>query len=176
MNRIGIPESEQPALLAYLKKTYRYEDGGIVNRRTGRKVQGSKMRNGYLGFTIQFNGNKYCTLTQRIVWVLCNDCWPQLTVDHINGNRHDNRIENLREVSQSENKFNTLLPWRPNKDTGVTSVKVTICGFQTRIRGRFIYFRNPYEAFYWGVQCGKRYEKPTPDPSRLGGEFLNAKH
>ena len=94
MNRIGIPESEQPALLAYLKRTYRYEDGGIVNRKTGRRRQGSKMRNGYLGFTISFNGNNYCTLTQRIVWALCNNELPSQTVDHINGDRLDNRIEN----------------------------------------------------------------------------------
>ena len=37
MNRLGIPESEQPSLLAYLKKTYRYEDGDIINRKTGRR-------------------------------------------------------------------------------------------------------------------------------------------
>ena len=123
MNQIGIPESERPELLAYLKKTYRYEDGGVVNRRTGRRVQGSKMRNGYLGFTIRFNGNRYCTLTQRIVWALCYDQLPTQTIDHINGDRLDNHIKNLREVSQSGNNLNTLLPWRPNKVTGVQGVK-----------------------------------------------------
>ena len=90
--------------------------------------------------------------------MLNNGCWPQRTIDHINGNRLDNRIENLREVSQSENVFNTLLPWVPNKDTGVTSVAVLKRGFQTNIRGAKHHFRNPYEAFFWGVQCGKRYE------------------
>ena len=158
MNTMRLPESERQALLAYLKKTYRYEDGGIVNRKTGRRVQGSKMRNGYIGFTIQFNCNKYCTLTQRIVWVLCNDCWPQLTIDHINGNRLDNRIENLRDVSQSENTLNKLLSWKPNKGTGVVSVRLAQRGFQTEIRGRDTFFHNPYEAFFWGVQCGKRYK------------------
>ena len=178
MNRIGIPESEQPALLAYLKRTYRYEDGGVVNRRTGRRVQGSKMRNGYLGFTIHFNGNTYCTLTQRIVWALCynelptktvdhinqrivwalcNNELPSQTVDHINGDRLDNRIENLREVSQSDNNLNTLLAWEPNKDTGVTGVAVKEHGYQSKIQGRNFHFHNPYEAFYWAIACGKRY-------------------
>ena len=170
MNRIGIPESEQPALLAYLKRTYRYEDGGIVNRRTGRRVQGSKMRNGYLGFTISFNGNRYCTLTQRIVWALCNNELPSQTVDHINGDRLDNHIENLREVSQTDNNLNTLLAWEPNKDTGVTGVAVKEHGYQSKIRGRNFHFRNPYEAFYWAMVCGKRY-KPTPSPSQKGGEL-----
>ena len=157
MNRIGIPESEQPALLAYLKRTYRYEDGGIVNRRTGRKVKGSKMRNGYLGFTIQFNGNKYCTLTQRIVWALCNNELPSQTVDHINGDRLDNRIENLREVSQTDNNLNTLLAWEPNKDTGIVGVFFCKDRYKTMIQGRRFTFRNPYEAFYWAIACGKRY-------------------
>ena len=157
MNRIGIPESEQPALLAYLKKTYRYEDGDIVNRRTGRKVKGSKMRNGYLGFTIQFNGNKYCTLTQRIVWALCNNELPSQTVDHINGDRLDNRIENLREVSQTDNNLNTLLAWEPNKDTGIVGVFFCKDRYKTMIQGRRFTFRNPYEAFYWAIACGKRY-------------------
>ena len=164
MNRIGIPESEQPALLAYLKRTYRYEDGGIVNRRTGRKVKGSKMRNGYLGFTISFNGNNYCTLTQRIVWALCYNELPTKTVDHINGNRLDNHIENLREVNQTDNNLNTLLAWNSNNAAGVAGVEKTGLKYRTNIQGQRFTFHNPYEAFYWAIACGKRY-KPTPSPS-----------
>ena len=157
MNRIGIPESEQPALLAYLKKTYRYEDGNVVNRRTGRIVGGSKLHNGYLGFCIWFKGNKYCTPKQRVVWALCNNELPSQTVDHINGDRQDNRIENLREVSQTDNNLNTLHAWEPNKDTGVTGVAVKEHGYQSKIQGRNFHFHNPYEAFYWAIACGKRY-------------------
>ena len=158
MNQMRIPESERPALLAYLKKSYRYEDGGIVNRRTGRRRKGGKTSGGYLGFNFRFKG-KFChSFVHRVVWALCYDQLPTQTIDHINGDQLDNRIENLREVSLSENTLNKLLPWKPNKDTGVTSVAVIKRGFQNRIRGRNTYFNNPYEAFFWGVQCGKRYE------------------
>ena len=157
MNRIGVPVSEQQELLAYLKKTYRYEDGRIVNRRTGRIVSGSKLHNGYLGFGIRFKGNRYCTLTQRVVWALCYDKLPTQTIDHINGNKRDNRIENLREVSQPDNQLNTLLPWRPNKDTGVAGVFPHLGKFETKIQGHRYTFCNPYEAFYWAIACGKRY-------------------
>ena len=157
MNRLGVPESEQQELLAYLKNTYKYEDGGIVNRKTGRRRQGSKMRNGYLGFTITFNGKNYCTLAQRVVWALCYDQLPTLTIDHINGNQRDNRIENLREVSQSGNMLNWLLPWRPNKDTGVPGVFLSRKRYQSKIQGHQYSFCNPYEAFYWAAACGKRY-------------------
>ncbi len=157
MNRIGVPESELPALLAYLKKTYRYEDGGIVNRRTGRRVQGGKKRNGYLRFTIYFNGNMYCSPAHRIVWALCYNELPEKTVDHINGNRQDNHIENLREVSMSENRLNTLLPWEPNNAAGVAGIEKIGRKYRTKIQGRRFTFLNPYEAFYWAIACGKRY-------------------
>ena len=159
MNRLGIPESEHQELVAYLNRTYRYENGAIVNRRTGRRVQGSMRNNGYLAFTLHFKGGKYCMQYQRIVWVLCNHQLPKVTIDHVNGNRSDNRIENLREVSLSENRLNMLLPWQPNKDTGVAGVVWGKGVNKVRIRGRYFSFSNPYEAFYWAIACGKRYRK-----------------
>jgi len=157
MNRIGVPESEHKELVAYLKKTYRYEDGGIVNRRTGRRVQGSKKSNGYLGFTIRFNGNRYSSLTQRIVWALCNNELPTQTIDHMNGNRLDNRIENLRVVSMTDNNLNMLLPWVPDNASGVAGVEKHGRKYRTNLQGRRFTFHNPYEAFYWAIACGKRY-------------------
>lgn len=158
MNKMRLSESERQALLAYMKKTYKYDDGYIVNRKRGKRPRGHISNMGYLIIKISFKGDRYNIYAHRLVWVLCNGCWPQLTIDHINGNRLDNRIENLREVSLSENRLNMLLPWKPNKDSGVSSVGVLIPGFQIRIRGRREYFHNPYEAFFWGVLCGKRYE------------------
>ena len=157
MNQIGIPESERPELLAYLKKTYRYEDGAIFNRRTGRRLQGGKMNNGYLKMTITFKGGSYSLIYQRVVWTLCYDQLPTQTIDHINGDKLDNHIKNLREVSQSSNNLNTLLPWRPNKDSGVPGVFPHLGKFETKIQGHQYSFCNPYEAFYWAIACGKRY-------------------
>ena len=165
MNRLGIPESEQQALVTHLCNNYRYEDGHVVNRRTDKRVRGSKMATGYLSFTLLFKGGKYCSKYQRIVWILCNHQVPTATIDHINGNRLDNRIENLREVSMSENRLNMLLPWRPNKDTGVAGVDKKSNSYRTNIRGRDWLFSNPYEAFYWAIACGKRYRTSPPDPS-----------
>ncbi len=157
MNQIGIPESERPELLAYLKNNYRYENGGIVNRKTGRRRRGGKTSSGYLGFNFNFKGKGCRSYIHRIVWALCYDQLPTLTIDHINGDRLDNRIENLREVSQSGNNLNTLLPWRPNKDSGVQGVKKNGLKYRTKIKGHLYTFCNPYEAFYWAAACGKRY-------------------
>ena len=158
MNTMRLPESERQELLAYLKKTYKYDDGHIVNRKTGKRRRAGITTNGYLNIVIGFKGTYYNINVHRFVWVLCNGSWPQLTIDHINGNRHDNRIENLREVSQTDNNLNTLLAWEPNKDTGVTGVAVKEHGYQSKIQGRNFHFSNPYEAFYWGIACGKRYK------------------
>ena len=157
MNTMRLPESERQELLAYLKKTYKYDDGHIVNRKTGKRRRELKNPNGYLYVNIRFKGNLYRISCHRFVWVLCNDCWPQLTVDHINGNRHDNRIENLREVTQSDNIFNTLLAWNSDNAAGVAGVEKAGLKYRTYIQGRRFTFHNPYEAFYWAIACGKMY-------------------
>lgn len=157
MNRLGVPESEQQELLAYLKNNYKYENGGIVNRRTGRRRRGGKTSSGYLGFNFSFKGRNCHSFVHRIAWALCYNELPAQTIDHMNGDKHDNRIENLRVVSQTENMLNWLLPWVPNKDTGIPGVGLKNNGCQTKIRGREFFFHNPYEAFYWAIACGKRY-------------------
>lgn len=42
----------------------------------------------------------------RIVWLLTHGDWPQGEIDHINGQRDDNRPENLRVVNRKENMQN----------------------------------------------------------------------
>ncbi|TNE58629.1 MAG: hypothetical protein EP341_03165 [Sphingomonadales bacterium] len=46
----------------------------------------------------------------RIIWCICYGEWPEDQIDHENGNRLDNRIENLREVSCAENLKNRKMP------------------------------------------------------------------
>jgi hypothetical protein len=42
----------------------------------------------------------------RIAWALYYNKWPEYTIDHINRDGADNRVENLRDVPQSVNNNN----------------------------------------------------------------------
>lgn len=48
----------------------------------------------------------------RVAWAIYYGEWPSHQIDHINGVRNDNRIENLRDVMSSENQKNMKTPSR----------------------------------------------------------------
>ncbi len=47
--------------------------------------------------------------THRVVWAMTTGAWPEDDIDHINGVRTDNRIENLRAVTRAENLRNAAI-------------------------------------------------------------------
>lgn len=56
----------------------------------------------------------------RIIWLLHTGDWPAMHLDHINGNRADNSIANLRAVTRTENMMNTRI--RSDNTSGVVGV------------------------------------------------------
>ena len=57
------------------------------------------------GYLRVFFHNKYYKL-HRLAWFYVHGVWPKGQIDHINGIKDDNRIDNLRDVSQSINMHN----------------------------------------------------------------------
>lgn len=64
--------------------------------------------------------NNRCYPEHRIIWLHVYGRWPEGDVDHINCVKGDNRLENLREASRSENSANRPPP-KSNK-SGVKGV------------------------------------------------------
>lgn len=46
--------------------------------------------------------------------------WPKMDIDHIDGNKSNNKISNLREVTKSQNQFNR--PVSKNSKSGIKGV------------------------------------------------------
>ena len=49
-------------------------------------------------------------LTHRVVYAIHHGAWPVNQIDHISGDRSDNRIANLRDVTSAENQRNMQRP------------------------------------------------------------------
>lgn len=45
-------------------------------------------------------------LAHRVVWALATGNWPNGQIDHVNGDKSDNRLANLRDVDQADNQRN----------------------------------------------------------------------
>lgn len=85
------------------------------NKRFAGKIAGS-YKDGYQQIIIL--GHQF--RAHHIVWLLENGRWPKREIDHINQNRSDNRICNLREVSHVENSKNQKM--RSTNKSGQTGV------------------------------------------------------
>ena len=68
-------------------------------------VAGCLKKGGYLH--IRVNGRVY--LAHRLAWLYVNGAWPSGLIDHINRHKTDNRLFNLRVVTQQENLRNSTL-------------------------------------------------------------------
>ena len=153
-----LTQEGRKAFEEHLLSTYRYDaaTGKLINKKWNREYPGVIYKNGYVRVIVYFQGERFKIWKHRLVFFLIHRRSPK-EIDHINGIRTDNRIENLREVSYSENMLNMLLPWRLNKVTGVPGVEKHGLKYRCRMQGRQYSFHNPHEAFYWAIACGKRY-------------------
>lgn len=90
-----------------LRELFTYSDGELLWRssrgciRAG-SVAGYKMPTGY--FYVGVDGQNH--YLHRLIWFFFNGQNPKHTIDHINHDKGDNRIENLRDVTQKVNSRN----------------------------------------------------------------------
>ena len=170
MNKKHLTEAEQQELLLRMKKNYTYDakSGRLTSSRLGRAIRGKMHGNkGYLAVDCRIGKKQIHVHLHHAVWAVCKGCFPEQQIDHINGNKQDNRIENLREVTGSENKMNTLYPWKPNAKTGLPGVQKHGSGYQIKVAQRYYYFCDRFMAFYHLTLLGRRYKSAPEGASNL---------
>lgn len=103
----------------YIRKNFIYNyKNGHITRIDRKNSNGSIDRYGYL--ILKVKGKQY--KSHRIAWFLYYGKFPKKIIDHINGNKIDNRIVNLRDCNQFVNCNN--IKRKINKDTGVSGVYI----------------------------------------------------
>lgn len=116
----------QPPDVARLKEMFEVrEDGRLVRKIASGKrgkpgdVTGYIMNTGYRATSI----DNYPQLDHRIVYAITHGEWPARKIDHINGNRQDNRPQNLRMCTDAQNNFNRKAPCRRNRSGAIGVVR-----------------------------------------------------
>lgn len=98
----------------------------------------------------------------RVAWAIYYGEWPIDQVDHINRDRSDNRICNLRASSNSENQWNTAIRSssssgfkgvRRNGKTGRWMARITVNGDRKYLGN----FGSPDEAYAAFCEAAKKY-------------------
>lgn len=107
----------------FLKSLFHYDSStGVFKRlsRCGNKIPAlsiaGTLNHGYI--RIRINGHKYAA--HRLAWLYVNGHFPDCEIDHINRNPSDNRIDNLRLASHSENIRN--IGMKSNNTSGFKGV------------------------------------------------------
>jgi hypothetical protein len=94
-------------------------------------------------------------LAHRVAWAYCQGSWPDEQVDHVNHDKKDNRLANLRLAPQAENVKNSGK--RSDNSSGVTGVywsrsrkkwvaQIGLPGPKTKPLGRYDIFEDAVAA------------------------------
>lgn len=71
-----------------------------------------------------------CYLLHRLAWFYVHGKWPD-QIDHINGDRTDNRLKNLRPATNSQNQANNGA--KSNSQLGIRGVSARGSGFVVQL-------------------------------------------
>jgi hypothetical protein len=111
-------ELSEKQLLEEIKEKFEYRDGNLYWREGNGRKSGKLIGGGKSLYKV-CSVNRACYYQHRIIFLYHHGYMPKC-LDHINNDRHDNRIENLRAVSARQNQHNRLM--NKNNTSGVKGV------------------------------------------------------
>lgn len=137
----------------YLNELFSYSDGKLLNKKT----RGGRLINSEAGYFDKKSNyyrlkiNKKSYLLHRIIFLIHHNYLPDY-VDHIDGNTKNNKIENLREATHSENLCNQKMP--SHNKSGIKGVswksKLKKWVVQLKVDGQKKHF-----GYYFDIQVAK---------------------
>ncbi len=145
-----------------VKELFDYKNGQLLRKdinlikRYGVFV-GSKTVNGYIETSINYKR----FYLHRLVWLFHYGNLP-ICIDHIDGNKQNNKIENLRQVTHSQNSLNMKI--RANKKIPIKNVYGYRGGYEVKfckdgIKKRFGPFSSLTEAENFAIEYRKENHK-----------------
>jgi hypothetical protein len=97
--------------------------GRVRNDKTNKILKNKTNKNGYQNVCLCMNGKKTSVLIHRIVAIaFIADPLNKNYVDHIDNDRKNNHISNLRYATKSENQMNKSI--HSNNSSGITGVSL----------------------------------------------------
>jgi hypothetical protein len=145
--------------------TYCQDSGRLINRVNRGKAKSGDESGGLdnKGYRrVRVLGERYGA--HRLIWLYVHGVWPKEHIDHINGDRADNRLENLREATFSENMRNRKV--QTNNKSGFKGVSFSKknCKWEAHIKvNRKIthlgLFKTPEAAHEAYCQAAKQLHK-----------------
>jgi hypothetical protein len=165
------PKKPNDEMMAWLDEAWTLnKEGVVVWKRDGKSRSIKKgdpvycclKSNGYTACRTSTNPRRTIS-THHLVWYFSTGTWPEQGIDHIDGNRSNNSIDNLRLASRSQNAANRK-NWR-NEAKGVYKSKKT---------GKYLALirkdkkRIFLGQFFTAQEAGDAYSKAAEE---LHGEF-----
>lgn len=153
----------------WLRDKYVYDpDTGLLTYKASGKVASHHHNKGYHRVTI----NNRWHLAHRVIWkMMVSDIVPD-QIDHINGNKADNRIENMRAAEHAQNIFNQNI-CRANT-SGFKGVSHAVRG-SGRWRAYITAGGIRHELGHYGTK-EEAHAAYVEAAKRLHGEFANDGH
>jgi hypothetical protein len=97
---------KQPPTKEYVLQHLNYADGKLYWKHVNRGEAGCINTQGYIVIRL----NKVLYLAHRLVWLVENGYMPDERIDHIDEDRANNKIDNLRVATMSQNLCNRSKP------------------------------------------------------------------